>query len=162
MQKMFMGKVAIGAAVCALLGLLAAANGRQDALSAVQVSAEKAFTQATWRISASWNNGVSGTFDMTFRDDGTCYTGTNTGRFFQIGPRYVWAFNGVSGVPDWSITYAGEVSPNGTTLTGIQGWSHTSGKPMGTHSGSRAFTFVGDKAKLGESASGIALGQQKQ
>lgn len=114
----------------------------------IRFEVDKAFFDASWRFHIWWDNGAGGEATFTFRDNGTFVTSEGTGgRFFQIGARAVLAFHNVRGVPDWSVVYSLTVNNDGQGLEGIQGWSHTSGSPKGTHSGSRVL-FQPDLSKL--------------
>ena len=119
-----------------------------------------AFRNATWNVWVKWNNGISGSFQITFRNDGTFVTDTSRGRWFQIDKRAVFQFDRVGGgIPDWSIVYALTVNDAGTGFTGIQGWGHTSGKPKGVHSATR-MRHVAEANRLVED-SGAATGVEK-
>jgi hypothetical protein len=111
------------------------------AVAQSQPSVANAFSSASWLLSYNWENAGSGQTIITFNSDGTFATADGGhGRWFQRNgdPRAVFTYAGVSGVPDWSVTYALTVAADGGSFSGIQGWSHTSGRPqIGTHTAVR-------------------------
>jgi hypothetical protein len=105
-----------------------------------QASVTNAFSSASWLLHYTWDNVGSGQTIITFNSDGTFKTADGLqGRWFQrsADPRAVFAFSGKSGIPDWSVTCALTVAPDGGSFSGIQGWSATSGRPIGTHTAVR-------------------------
>jgi hypothetical protein len=120
------------------------------------VSAAQALRDASWRLSYRWIGDGEGSTTITFRSDGTFIAGGNLrGRWFQIGYEFIFAFENTS--PPWSVVYAGTISQNGGSFSGIQGKTSTSGNPKGTHSAVRANMLVENQADLrseGTSATG--------
>lgn len=105
-----------------------------------QASVANAFTSASWVLSYTWDNVGSGHTVITFNSDGTFKTAEGLhGRWFQRNgdPRAVFAYSGATGIPDWCVVYALTVAPDGGSFSGIQGWSCTSGHPIGTHTAVR-------------------------
>lgn len=115
-----------------------------------ELTLDNAFDNASWLLSYSWDNGGSGSSVITFYNDGTFATSQgNSGRWVQRtgDARAFFAFSN-GGVPAWSAVYSLTVSNDGRSFSGIQGWSHTSGRPQkGTHSAVRT-TFASQPKSL--------------
>lgn len=140
------GTVLAGAATATLVGA-ETAQAQQQKREVGVISPAEAIQDATWRLSFSWLGDGQGSTGITFKSDGTFFTGDgNRGRWFQIGLQVIFAFENVS--PPWSVVYASNVNPNGSSFSGIQGKTDTSGNPKGTHSGFRALELVENQAEL--------------
>ncbi len=118
----------------------------ESASNEMTSSVERAFQSATWTVRVRWDNGVEGSFQVSFNSDGTWVGGGHQGRWFQNGNRAVFSFQDVS--PVWSLDYSIVVGANGTTFDGIQGYDHNSGHPKGICSAVRASSFISSAAKL--------------
>jgi subtilisin family serine protease len=105
---------------------------------------------ASWLLSYNWEHGGSGTTVITFHSNGTFTTGQGgSGRWVQRSgdARAFFAFSRGSS-PDWSVVYSLTVASDGSSFSGVQGWSHTSGRPQkGTHTAVRT-VFTQDPSTL--------------